>query len=967
MAVSAIAAAVSTAGSWAAGTLIAGSIATTFAVNFALSAVAKALQPKPPSLDFNPKDNTVTVKSPISSRKMIYGKTRVGGTVVFIDSTGDTNEYLHMVIALAGHEIEALDEVYFDDELVAVGTSVQGDYTDTVRINFHDGSQTTADSDLVDESSNWTDDHKLLDVAYLYIRIKFDQDLYTGIPNISAVVRGKKVYNPDTGVTEYSNNPALCILDYLKDTKYGLGVTDEEINTSSFISAYTLSNQTVDLDAGGVQSRYTLDGVVDTESTPKDIIQQMLTSLAGTLTYSGGEFFLKGGAYTGSSGTITNDDITGPLSIQTRRPRRELFNAVKGVFSSVEDNYILADYPPVISSAYALEDGDPSYLDVGLPYTTDAARAQRLAKLNLLRSRKQITVSLPCNLSAMKYKAGDTIAVTNSRLGWTAKEFEVTGWKFSLDSSGMLGVTIACIETSEAIYDWTTDDETPFVAGQATNLPSTYSVSAPDNLQTVAGALVFTDGTAMSYIDVTWDNNDAFATSFELQYRKGTETFKSVITHNTFYRLENIEAGGDYDIQVRAINRLGARSAFVSGDLIGVSDSTAPSAPTSVSVQGAYRALTIRWTNPADTDFRQVAIYENDSNDSSTASLIGYSAGSEFYRPNLDINVTKWYFLKAIDFTGNESGFTTGVSGTTGGVDSADFEGDVRQLFLDQDLDIIEPVSTLPASGDFTGQQKLLTTDGALYRWNGTAWVLSIADVADNSITGDKIVANTITGGLIAASGIITNSAQINDSLITNAKIANAAVTNAKISGAISSTNYLAGTSGWQIDKAGDAEFNDVIIRGTIEASTLDTDSLTVQTSVNCTAPLSNVQNFNFNGLVNNVTQTSVAYYSPEYSTGYYENRLASTDTPIYVFYAMAGDRDGNVLSKLQVEYDGDGTWTDVATTQNYVNYLGSDSLATTFTPSGTWNYFRLRMRVTCTNNAVIWSASTQMLFINGT
>ena len=964
MAVSAIAAAVSTAGSWAAGTLIAGSIATTFAVNFALSAVAKALQPKPPSLDFNPKDNTVTVKSPISSRKMIYGKTRVGGTVVFIDSTGDTNEYLHMVIALAGHEIEALDEVYFDDELVAVGTSVQGDYTDTVRINFHDGSQTTADSDLVSESSNWTADHKLLDVAYLYVRIKFDQDLYTGIPNISAVVRGKKVYNPDTEVTEYSNNPALCILDYLKDTKYGLGVTDEEINYDSFVSAYTLSNQNVDLDAGGVQSRYTLDGVVDTESTPKDIIQQMLTSLAGTLTYSGGEFFLKGGAYTSSSGTITNDDITGPLSIQTRRPRRELFNAVKGVFSSVDDNYILADYPPVISSAYALEDGDPSYLDVGLPYTTDAARAQRLAKLNLLRSRKQITVSLPCNLSAMKYKAGDTIAVTNSRLGWTAKEFEVTGWKFSLDSSGMLGVTIACIETAEAIYDWTTDDETPFVAGQATNLPSAYSVSAPDNLQTTAGALVFTDGTAMSYIDVTWDNNDAFATAFELQYRKGTDTFKSVITHNTFYRLENIEAGEDYDIQVRAINRLGARSAFVSGDLIGVSDSTAPSAPTSVSATGAYRALMIRWTNPAESDFRQVAIYESDTNDSGAASLIGYSNGSEFYRANLGINVTKWYFLKAIDFTGNESAFTTGVSGTTDGVDSADFEGDVRQLFLDQDLDIIEPVASLPVSGDFTGQQKLLTTDGKLYRWNGSAWTLTIADVADNSITAsDKIVANTITGGLMAAAGIITQSAQIEDAVITNAKIENGAITNAKISGQIASTDYVEGTSGWEIDKAGGAEFNDVVIRGTIEASTLDTDSLVIATDTDCYAPFSFATYVNYTGSTTSLTLNFDQIQAPDYGSGYDDFRMASHTTPIQVLVVLFGDLS-TITLKLHASYDG-GAYTEITSIARNLDYRSGHTLGFTYTPtSSTWN--TLDIRLTSTGNRTE-QLTGQLMVINGT
>jgi hypothetical protein len=934
------------------------------AMNMVLSFALSALSPKPQQRELE--DNTVTNRNPIASRKLIYGKTRVGGTIVFMESTGDTNEYMHLVITLATHELTGVDEVYFGDEKVWDSGSMQGDWVDVAEITPHLGAtDQLADANLVSRVTDWTNDHKLSGVAYLYVRLKYDQDKFAmGLPNISAIVRGRKVWTGST--TEYSTNPVWCLRDYLLDTEYGMAVDPTEINDNAFSTAAAVCDEVVTT-SEGTQTRYTMDGVIDLAKARNQIIEEMLTSMGGVFSYSGGEFHIHASKYYAPTLSFNESDITGDIAIQTKQSRRDLYNGVKGVFNSEGDNYVATDYPPVISDDYVLEDGDPLYLDVNLPFTTDPIRAQRLAKLILLQGRQQISATIPLNMKSLQVKVGDFIQISNSRLGWDNKVFRVTNYELSIDNSGIIGTNLQVVETSAAIYDWSTDDETPFVAGQATNLQSYYTVAAPDNLQTTAGALIFTDGTAMSYIDVTWDNNDAFATSFELQYRKGSDTFKSVITHNTFYRLENIEAGEDYDIQVRAINRLGARSTFVSGDLLGVSDSTAPSAPTSVSVEGAYRALTIRWTNPADTDFRQVAIYENDSNNSGTASLIGYSSGSEFYRPNLDINVTKWYFLKAIDYTGNESGFTTGVSGTTDGVDSADFEGDVRQLFLDQDLDIIEPVSSLPASGDFTGQQKLLTTDGKLYRWNGTAWTLTIADVADNSITGDKIVANTITGGLIAASGIITNSAQINDSLITNAKIQNAAVTNAKISGAISSTNFVSGTSGWEIDKAGDAEFNDVVIRGTIEASTLDTDSLTVQTSANCTAPLSNVQNFNFHGLVNNVTQTSDPYYSPTYSTGYNINRLASTATPVYVFYAMSGDRNGDVLSKLQVEYDGSGTWTDVATTQNYVDYLGSDSLAATFTPSGDWNYFKLRMRVTCTNNAVIWSASTQMLFINGT
>ena len=93
---------------------------------------------------------------------------------------------------------------------------------------------------------------------------------------------------------------------------------------------------------------------------------------------------------------------------------------------------------------------------------------------------------------------------------------------------------------------------------------------------------------------------------------------------------------------------------------------------------------------------------------------------------------------------------------------------------------------------------------------------ITAGKIAAGTITGDRLVAGTITGGLLAASGIITSAAQIGNAVVTNAKIANAAVTNAKISGAIQSDNFSSGSAGWQINKNGNAQFNNLIVRGSL-------------------------------------------------------------------------------------------------------------------------------------------------------
>ena len=86
----------------------------------------------------------------------------------------------------------------------------------------------------------------------------------------------------------------------------GLGASSSEINDTSFIAAANICDETVALAGGGTENRYTFDGVVDTANTPKSNLEQMLTSMAGTLYYSNGKWSIKAGAYV--TPTVTLDE-----------------------------------------------------------------------------------------------------------------------------------------------------------------------------------------------------------------------------------------------------------------------------------------------------------------------------------------------------------------------------------------------------------------------------------------------------------------------------------------------------------------------------------------------------------------------------------------------------------------------------------------------------------------------------------
>lgn len=711
---------------------------TLFVQNLALGLVAKALAPKPPKPQR--RDNTVTAREPVSSRKIVYGRTRVGGTIVYLESTGSDNKYLHLVIAIAGHEIDAFEKVYFDDTLVWDDGTYQSGWGSHSRLNFHEGEDDqAADSDLVSESSHWTSDHRLRGVAYIYARLEYDQDRYSnGIPNITAVVRGKKVFDPRSSTTAFTSNPALCVRDFLLDDKYGLGVSASELNAASFNSAANLCDESVTTTSGS-QDRYTLDGVVDSASTPKDNLEGMLTSCAGSLVYSGGEFFMFASAYKTPTVTLDESVVTGSMSIQTRKSRRELFNAVKGIFSSEDDNYVLTDYPAIVSSTYQTEDGDEIYLDVDLPYTTNPIRAERIAKLSLLRTRQQITATVPCNLSALRLKAGDTVMIDNTRFGWDQKVFEITNLRLSADESGALGVELQVIETAPAVYDWTTGDEIDFVAGQPTTLATPFSVIAPTALSLTPTANIQEDGTARPAIEIAFTNNDAFAATFEIQYQQDSGSFRSLLTRETNFRLEDVVVGSTYNIRVRAINNLGARSTFATSSTTGVGDAGAPGAPTNLVATGQFNAINLAWNNPSDADLDVIEIYEGTSSVQGNATLIATTKSDSYTRGALENGVTRYYWLKALDYSGNRSGFNspTGVEATTLiPVSEEDIVGTIE---------VVDSLTTGLGAAD-EGKVEFLKSDEKIYRWDGSQWITGVnIDDVTGSITANRLDVATLS------------------------------------------------------------------------------------------------------------------------------------------------------------------------------------------------------------------------------
>ena len=476
-----------------------------------------------------------TVRASVEPRRIVYGQMRMGGVLTYAETHGEDNKYLNMIITLAGHEIQAIDSVLWGD--LTLTFSGSDGYATNAELQHPKGNESllflsknlgadsqTADSDLTGLGLSWGANHRQRGCPNLYLRLHAEQERMNSIENVTAIVRGKKVYDPRTTTTYYSNNAALCVADYLMDTRYGFGIPLARIDSASLIAAANVCDESVTLNPSGTEPRYTINGSFDSSAPRGKTLQDMVNAMAGSVVWSGGKYYINAGAYTAPTITLTEDHLRGGLQIKTLESLSEATNRVRGIYANPDANYQIDDFPVVTNATYLSEDnGEEHWRDIELPFTTSYATAQRLAKIDLERSRQEITVQFPAQAHALQLKAGDTVAIDNTRMGWSGKVFDVLEIEI-VDDDGYIGADLLLKETASTVYDWANGEETVVDPAPNTDLPDPTVVPAPTGLAVSSGTaelIAKASGTIISRAHLTWTRPASeFAGRIEVEYKK---------------------------------------------------------------------------------------------------------------------------------------------------------------------------------------------------------------------------------------------------------------------------------------------------------------------------------------------------------------------------------------------------------------------------------------------------------------
>lgn len=289
-------------------------------------------------------------------------------------------------------------------------------------------------------------------MAWLDMYFQSTEEL-NGNPSVDCIVKGRKIYDPRTRKTAYSNNPALCVLDFLTNKRYGLGrwVSYDDVDIDSFIESANYCDQEVtvyDADDNPLKSkRYTLDMIIDERQDAAQWLQDMLSNFSAWLVISKDKIKLMVEQPSPIVHKFTDDNITS----MTITPIKA---------SETPNHYEVSLCDPLYNNWRVIQVVHDDYADqkqrgkvisktVELSGVTSQSQALRLAQFySDYNLSCPVVVSFTTGIEAMALEPGDVISVSYrdtfvnmpvriSEIKETAEnEFEITARQYNADIYG---------------------------------------------------------------------------------------------------------------------------------------------------------------------------------------------------------------------------------------------------------------------------------------------------------------------------------------------------------------------------------------------------------------------------------------------------------------------------------------------------------------------------------------------------
>lgn len=637
-------------------------LAVAIAMSVMSVAMTLMMKPKMPNQARGQAERKQVLRSSNAPVEWVYGHTVKSGLLAFAEeevggwqdegTDPETNqgyvEWLHQVIILAGHPVDRIGRIWFnDDEIQTYGSKATYELLNNPQ---------AASPFLLAKCPSWKPDMILKGLASLRVSMLFDQQKYSaGIPNVKVEVWGKQVFDPRDNQTKWSDNAALVLLDFIRHHPKMM-VADNRIDWEAFKAAATICDEIVTDPKGKLEKRYTINGCIDLNERPASTIDDMLAAMAGELTWFGGLIGVQAGAYYGpATVAINSGDIISNIDITPESSSRERLNTVQGTFIDPEQMWVETDYPAVQVAEWLEEDGQEQSQDLKLRFVSSYYQAQRLANVLLRRNRLGQTLSFTMNLKGYAVMPGSYVRLKVPEIEMD-REFRVVEWEHD-----PIGGTVKLTAREDGIAIW--DD----LIGKPINRPPL--VNLPSGGPATPSDLTFQVETIGEVVQgvLTW-RNSAMTAYTNINIKRGNTTIYTAQEPRNIHRLGGLPVG-DYVAEMRAVGMAGGMS-----DKATIIFTVAtPAAVTAVDIRAGNWDITLTprlaTTSTYGTEFEffhyrtplQIAEVE------ATAQRLGY--GAQLTHSGLQTGTVHYYWVRAINAYGKGPLFALEAT-TTRDVDS---------------------------------------------------------------------------------------------------------------------------------------------------------------------------------------------------------------------------------------------------------------------------------------------------------
>lgn len=741
-----------------------------------------------PTYSFGPISNTKSHEIPIP---IVYGENLVAGNIINQKITGENDRYMDIQVGISEGPIESITEVKANENIISPEINLGERVQDSWANNAHG--------------------QAFPYLAHYNIRLDAKALEISSTPTLTAIVKGRKirVWDGNVFAVEYSNNPVWCVLDFITNSRYGLGISDDYIDLETFKEAAIYADELVD-----GEKRFQLDMVLDSRKSALDWLTEMLSIFRAFLFYSNGQLKLKIDRAEAAVQSFNMDNIISDSFAYQKTSRKERLKEVTVEYTEPDQNF------ERIGARFTDESMSlNSKRTITLLGVNRFSQAGRMARYYQKKSKYCTTqATWGAGIGDIQAEVGDIVLLSHDVPGWTDKPFRIIEIKEQENDE----LQITAFEYNEAIYS---DDGVVYQASTGTSLPNPFNPPGNIlNLSLIEQANVLDDGTWVPEIKVTFEKPNSIFWKYANIYLSNDNgaTWQTITkTEDTNYIISGL-APDTYKVRVQSENRKRIKEDFslaATGQITVTGKDTNPSDVT-FGVCDFNKSIVLRWESISDKDLDYFEIRTDTNFGSDDAGLVARKSEIS-HRINEPIQRSYTFYIKAKDRSGNYSVNADSIT-LTNSIPSTPTQPVITSFFqalwieispvIDNDIEKYKVyITPSDGAGNTTGNTEIIEIATAPQKITyesepGKYYLIEVSaldilgegpksapvEAGTNYVADGDLPDEVIKARHVGANQIIANTANIADGIIDTAKIMDAAITEAKIAN-LSANNITTG------------------------------------------------------------------------------------------------------------------------------------------------------------------------------